>query len=91
MSILDIATKVAMADEFYQARDSVIVIIGKEKFKEKVEGFRPIMKGLCEERDISEMQATIEILASLKGRGTGIESLLAMAACTEIMEPSLGL
>lgn len=88
-AVTDIAAKVAMADQFYEARTTVIGLMGEEKFKEKVDGFRPILKDLCEKHGVSEMQATIDILAMLKGRGT--ETLLAMAACTEIMEPSIGL
>ena len=80
--------KVEIASKMYQARDAVIGLIGQEKFKRRVAEFRPIMEGMCAKKEISEMQATIEILKGLEG--DGMASLLAMAACTEIMEPSIG-
>ena len=77
---------VEIAAKLYQARDSVIFIMGREKFMLKVDEFRPMLKGICEEKGITEMQATTDILFALDGRET--EMLLAMAACVEIMEPS---
>ena len=79
--------KVEIAGKMYQARDSVIELIGEKRFRAKVEEFRPIIRGLCEKKKITEMKATIEILENF--RGDGHLSLLAIAACTEIMEPSL--
>ena len=73
----------------YQARDAVIGLIGEKKFKSRVDEFRPIMTDICEKRKITEIEATIEILEMLKGDGH--QSLLAIAACTEIMEPSIDL
>jgi hypothetical protein len=78
---------IEIATKLYQARNTVIGLIGKEKFKERVDGFRPILKGMCEKKKITEMEATMEILKDLQGDGH--LSVLAMAACTEIMEPSL--
>ena len=88
-SVLDVAEKVAVSSDLYAARTAVIELTGEKKFKENVDGFRPILRGLCEKNGITEMEATIEILGLLRGKGT--ESMLAMAACIEIMEPSLGL
>jgi len=87
-TVLDAAAKVAMADQFYESRRVIVTLIGEDQFLAKVDEFRPIMRGLCEEHRISEMQATVHILALFECDGFG--SALAMAACTEIMEPSLG-
>jgi len=81
--------KVEIAAKLYEARDTIIGLMGKEKFKMRVEEFRPIMAGMCKKEGMTEMQATLEILKSLD-QGA-ITSLLAMAACVEIMEPSIEL
>ena len=78
--------QIEIASKMYEARDAVISLMGKEKFKERVDAFRPIIGGMCKKKKITEMQATIEILKDLQG--DGMASLLAMAACTEIMEPT---
>ena len=81
--------KVEIAAKLYGARDTIIGLIGKEKFKSRVDEFRPIMEGICKKERISEMEATLKILLDLDEGA--ITSLLAMAACTEIMEPSIEL
>lgn len=87
MNVRDLAASVAITDQLKEARNTVITLIGEDKFIERVEGFRPILDGLCEKHDVSKIQATIDILKTLKGKE--IETLLAMAACVEIMEPSI--
>lgn len=76
--------QVEIAAKMYRARDAVITLIGEDKFKEKVDQFRPIMQGMCEQKKCTEIEATIEILEALKGKER--ETMLAMAACTEIIE-----
>ena len=89
MSVLDIAASVALSEQFIFCRETAVAVMGEEKFMDKVDGFRPILIEICEKNNISKMEATISILEMLKGRE--IESMLAMAACAEIIEPSLGL
>lgn len=71
---------------FHEARDAVQHLIGHDAFTTKVNIYRPILRHLCLHKGLNEMQATHEILNSLKHDGSA--SLVAMAACTEIMSPS---
>ncbi|MCP5005361.1 MAG: hypothetical protein GY941_15710 [Planctomycetes bacterium] len=85
MSILDIAVSLEITGKLNNAREGVIMIMGEDKFKEKVDGFRPILAGVCDSKGISEIEGAIEILKMVEGRE--VETILAMAACAEIIEP----
>jgi hypothetical protein len=76
-----------IALKFYEARDVVHNLLGTDKFIAKVDEYRPIVENICKQKGISKLQATIAILDVLKQ--DGMATLVAMAACTEIMEPSL--
>lgn len=76
-----------IVSKMYEARDAVIILIGEDRFKAKVNEFRPLLLEICKKEKINQIQAVTKILRSLEGQGT--EMMLAMATCTEIMEPSL--
>lgn len=79
------------AGNFYAARDTVLVLVGEAHFRQMVDEFRPILADVCREQELSEMEATLFLLgmnAHFKG-ATDIDTLLCVAVCTEIMEPSL--
>ena len=78
--------EVNIAAKMYESRRLVKALMGPDAFKEKVDGFRPLLQALCEKDGLSEMGALFTLLKEVEG--DGMLSLLTMAACTEIMEPS---
>ena len=78
--------EVNMAAKMYESRRLVKALIGEEAFKENVEVFRARMQAIFDGGETSEMGAMIIFMR--EAGDNGHLSLLTMAACTEIMEPS---
>jgi hypothetical protein len=81
--------KIQMVAKMYEARDTVLFLLGTEKFKAKVEEYRPFIEGVMKRDDCSEIAATVEICNKLAAAGhDGMPVLLVLAVCVEIMEPT---
>jgi hypothetical protein len=79
--------KVEIAAQFYDARKTMIILLGVEKFKARVEEVRPILKKVMAEHKKTDMEATLMLL---KGIGDdGMQIVMLLATTCEIMEPSL--
>ncbi len=85
MDILKSYINLKIAGRLKNARTAVIMLMGEDKFLEKVDGFRPIFTAICDSKSVSEYRAALEVLKTVEGKGT--ETMLAMAACAEIIEP----
>jgi len=82
---------VELAAKMYAARKQAIALLGMEKFKAKVNEFRPILEGLAENRSGDILKASMDILKGMQNRGVdGIVQMVTLAACVEIIEPSTG-
>jgi len=83
---------VEIAHKMYESRRVVLSLLGPEKFKAKVEEYRPIIQGLMDKWKCDEINATTHIIKSLiAGGNDGMAVMLALAACVEMVEPSEGI
>ena len=81
----ELTVQVELMNKMLSARKLVVALQGQEHFLMKVDGFRPLLKGICEENGWTELEATIDILKTLDKEG--MNNLVALAACVEIIEP----
>lgn len=84
---------VDIAKKMYDSRRCALFLLGPEKFKAKVEGYRPIIQDLMDKWKCDEIKATMKIVEMLisKGQDDGMAVMLAFAACVEMVEPTQGI
>jgi len=81
---------IGIAQKLYDCRRTALFVLGPQRFKAKVEEFRPIIQAAMAKHDCDEVRATMEIVKLLNSGGhDGMPTLIAFAACVEILEPSL--
>lgn len=85
-NVLDIAAKVQMAAQMYDARAAVIGVMGRDKFLKRVEDFRPIFELVCFSKKVNQLQATTLLMKDAVDDAHA--RLIVLAMCVEIIEPS---
>ena len=76
-----------LSDEFYRARTSALFMLGEDSFRSKVAEYKPILKQLCDKKQVSESEAISDVIKDIEDRGS--DSLLALAIFAEIIDPTL--
>jgi len=78
-------TKIIIPEEMYTARQGIIQLIGVDALAQKTEEFRPILRTMCEEGQVSVIEAVDSLLQVIDS--TDIDPELLKAVCVEILEP----
>ena len=81
-----LATPAEIAAQLHRIRDAVLSLQGREKFDRHVEACRPTLQAICDAKQLTQIQSTLEILKTMQAND--VASLLVLAACVEIMEPT---
>jgi hypothetical protein len=84
-NVLDIAAKVQMIAKMYDARESLLSILGREEFMRRLADFRPAFEKVRAELKLSDIQTMI---ALMKTSTDGYQQIGILALSVEIMEPS---
>jgi len=78
-------TKIIIPEEMYTARQGIIQLIGVDALAQKTEEFRPILRTMCGEGQVSVIEAVDSLLQVIDS--TDIDPELLKAVCVEILEP----
>lgn len=79
--------QIKAAAKLYKCRDTAKSFFG-DKYKEKVEPYKHILKQVMEANNLEEIPALLKISESEHYQQNGMAQMMYMAAVVELIEPS---
>lgn len=85
-------TQIRIAATFYDARDAARSILGEEGFRERMEKETEFIRSVMETNKCEAIPAAMWIVTTLQKnerRRSGVAQMMVLAACVEMLEPTI--